>query len=79
MTQQTTDYEINEKDIDTVLNILKKSDPENATPEMAIAILENMYATFHKLRHVDPELLVQIYEDLLQEKKNSQKEELSEG
>lgn len=66
----------NEKDIDTVLDILKKSDPKHATPEMAVAILENMQATFHKLRHIDPELLVKIYEDLLQVKKNTKKEDL---
>lgn len=72
MKTQMTDYEINEKDIDTVLNILKKSDPEHATPEMAISILENMQATFHELRHIEPELLVKIYEDLV----NGDKEEL---
>lgn len=72
MKTQMADYEINEKDIDTVLNILKKSDPEHATPEMAISILENMQATFHKLRHIEPELLVKIYEDLV----NGDKEEL---
>lgn len=66
------DYEINEKDIDTVLNILKKSDPEHATPEMAISILENMQATFHKLRHIEPELLVQIYDDLINENKEEE-------
>lgn len=72
MKTQMADYEINEKDIDTVLNILKKSDPEHATPEMAISILENMQATFHKLRHIEPELLVQIYDDLIN--KNKEKE-----
>lgn len=72
MKTQMADYEINEKDIDIVLNILKKSDPEHATPEMAISILENMQATFHKLRHIEPELLVKIYEDLV----NGDKEEL---
>lgn len=34
------DYEINEKDIDSVIRFLKTVDPENATPEMAINILE---------------------------------------
>lgn len=72
MKTQMADYEINEKDIDTVLNILKKSDPEHATPEMAISILENMQATFHKLRHIEPELLIQIYEDLINENKEKE-------
>jgi phosphatidylserine/phosphatidylglycerophosphate/cardiolipin synthase-like enzyme len=32
-------YEINEKDIDTVVSFLKIHDPENATPEKAIELL----------------------------------------
>ena len=39
-------YQINEKDIDGVLNYLKIHDPENATPEMAIALLEFYKGTF---------------------------------
>ena len=62
-------YEINEKDIDTVLGILKRSDPVNATPEMAIAILEHLKATVHELSHTNPDELVRIYEDLKLKKK----------
>ena len=54
-------YELNEADIDSVLNYLKLTDPENATPEMAIAILEHMQATVHTLAHEDPDLLEKMY------------------
>jgi len=33
-------YEINEKDIKGAINFLKYTDPEHATPEMAIELLE---------------------------------------
>lgn len=70
----TTVYEINEKDIETVLTILKASDPENATSEMAISILEHLQASVHELGHTNPELLLQIYEDLKKEKQSKKTE-----
>ena len=60
----TKPYEINEKDIDSVIQFLKIYDPENATPEMAIALLEHMQSAFHSMSHDDPELLEKIYLDL---------------
>lgn len=63
-------YEITEKDIESVLNILKKVAPENATPEMAIAILEHIHANVHMLSHTNPEVLLEILADLKEEKKN---------
>ena len=63
------DYEINEKDIDSVLRYLKLTDPENATPEMAITILEEMQATSHTLSHTDPALLEKIYKDVKEKKR----------
>lgn len=62
-------YELNEKDIDTVLGILKRNDPEHATPEMAIAILEHLQATVHELSHTNPEELIKIYNKLKLQKK----------
>ena len=59
-----SDYELNEKDIDSVINYLKLTDPENATPEMAIAILEHMQATIHTLAHEDPDLLEKMYKEV---------------
>jgi hypothetical protein len=62
-------YELNEKDIESVLNFLRLTDPEHATPEMAIAILEHMRASFHTMSHEDPELLGEIYRELKAKKK----------
>lgn len=56
-------YELNEKDIDTVLNILKTNDPEHATPEWAIRILEYLYTTLDDMSFDDPERLDRIIED----------------
>ncbi|AHB40769.1 MAG: hypothetical protein ACD_25C00269G0008 [uncultured bacterium] len=71
MSTKTKKYQINEKDIDTVLNILKRTDPKHATPEMAIDILEHLQATFHTMRHYDPETLVKLYEELKKQKQLS--------
>ena len=62
-------YKINEKDIDSVLRFLKTTDPENATPEMAIAILEELHARVHELAHTDPELLKEILKDIKKKKR----------
>lgn len=63
------DYQINEKDIDSVIGFLKITDPENATPEMAIEILEHLKASFHTMSHEDPEALEKVYQDLKRQKK----------
>ena len=65
-------YQINEKDIDTVLNYLKIHDPENATPEMAIALLEFYKTKFHEMAHTDLSKLEEIYEEFKKEKNNPQ-------
>ena len=62
-------YQMNEKDIEGVINYLKIFDPENATPEMAIELLEYMHATYHNMTHDDPEQLKKMYEDLQKKKK----------
>lgn len=54
-------YELNEKDIDSTINFLRIYDPENATPEKAIAFLEYLHAGVHGLSHGDPEKLEEIY------------------
>lgn len=46
------EYEMNQEDIDKVIAYLKTIDPENATPENAIAYLEKYQAKFHALGHV---------------------------
>ena len=72
MQNMSTNYQINEKDIDTVLNILKKTDP-NATPEQAIEILESLQAGFHEMSHTNPELLEEIKKELDKNKLSSTK------
>ena len=72
MSTKNQKYQINEKDIDTVLNILKRVDPERATPEMAIDILEYYQASVHSIKDHDPEMLVKIFEELENEKAQKQ-------
>lgn len=62
-------YQLNEKDIDGVLNYLKIHDPENATPEMAIAFLEFHKTKFHEMAHIDLDKLEEIYKEFKSEKK----------
>ena len=61
------DYEPNEEDIDSVIRYLKIHDPENATPEKAIAMLEDLQMFFHKISHDNPELLEKLYKELKNE------------
>jgi hypothetical protein len=65
------EYQINEKDIDSTIRYLKTVDPENATPEMAIAFLEELQARVHLLAHENPELLEKIYLELKKKRSNS--------
>ena len=57
------DYEINENDIDSVIRYLKVHDPDHATPEKAIAMLEDLQSFFHKISHENPELLKKLYDE----------------
>ena len=63
----TKGYEINEKDIKGAINFLKYTDPEHATPEMAIALLEHLKAHYHTMAHFEPEELEKEYKKLLHE------------
>lgn len=60
-----TEYEMSEQDIDKVIVYLKTIDPDNATPENAIAYLEKYQAKFHALGHVltDDEMR-KLYEEV---------------
>jgi len=71
MSTKAKKYQINEKDIESVLKFLKYTDPEQARPEMAIDLLEHMQATFHTMRHTDPKTLVKLYEELKKQKELS--------
>ncbi len=58
------DYEINEKDIESTIRFLKTIDPDNATPEKAIALLQDLQEGFHNMSHDNPELLEKLYKEL---------------
>jgi len=64
------EYEINEKDIESVIRYLKIHDPDNATPEKAISMLEDMQAGFHMLEHTNPDLLDKLYDDVKRKEEN---------
>lgn len=66
-------YELNEKDINSVIRYLKIHDPQNATPEKAIEFLESLSSGVHELAHSNPELLEKLQEQLLASKKASKK------
>jgi len=57
-------YEMTEEDIDKTIIYLKTLGYENATPEDAIAYLEQYQAKFHALGHVlSEEEMKQLYDD----------------
>ena len=63
-----TGYQINETDIEGAIRFLEVTDPDNATPEVAIELLEHLKASFHTLAHEDPKKLAEIYEELKKQK-----------
>ena len=64
------DYEYSEADIDRMIEYIRTIDPEHATPEMAIRMLETEYAKNHKLTHDNPEILEAIYNDFNKQNKD---------
>jgi len=49
------EYQVGEADVDKVITYLKVVDPDNATPENAIAFLEHYAKRFHEMGHVLPD------------------------
>ena len=68
MTIKTGGYQLNEKDIDSMIRFLKATDPEHATPEMAIDMLEYLKAGVHTMADLDPEKLKEIFEEIKKQK-----------
>lgn len=64
------DYEINEKDIDSALEWLKKNDPANATPEGAIQFIVDLRNNAHQNLHDSTdEERIKLYKELKREDK----------
>jgi len=57
-------YKPDEKDIESTLRWLKINDPENATREQAIGLLQDLKAGFHSMAHSNPELLAKLKKEL---------------
>lgn len=62
------DFQYDEAVIDQMIRYLKTIDPEHATPEWAIRMLETEYAKNHRMSHEDPEVLDLIYKDFKENK-----------
>jgi len=63
------EYELNEKDIDSMLNYLRIFDPKNATAENAIDFLEFYRTAIHEIGHeATDDDLKKLYERFAKEK-----------
>ena len=60
----TKEYEPSEKDINTVISILKRTDPKHATPEWANLILDHIHAALDDMSFSNPEKLEGIIQDI---------------
>lgn len=56
-----SDYEITEKDIESVVNYLRIFHPEDANREFAVELLEYLKASYHRLALTDPNALDELY------------------
>jgi hypothetical protein len=57
-------YVMSEQDIEVALRYLKYNEPEKATREGAIALLEELQAGLHGMAHHDPEKLLKLKKEL---------------
>jgi len=64
------EYEITDKDIDSVVHYLTIFHPENANREFAIEMLEYLKAAYHRLALTNPEALEELYDAFEASKKN---------
>ncbi len=65
-------YEINEKDIESMVNYLRVFHPENANRDFAIEMLKYLKAGYHRLALTDPDALDDLYEAFEQSKTSRQ-------
>jgi hypothetical protein len=64
-------YELNEKDIASIVRYLKIHEPENATRERAIALLEDLRAGVDIMAYNNPDLLEKLQKELEENKHSS--------
>lgn len=64
-------YELNHKDIDSVVRYLEIHEPENATRERAIALLEDLQAGVHQIAHTNPAMLEKLENELKENRHTS--------
>lgn len=64
-------YEITEKDIESMVNYLRIFHPENANQEFATEMLEYLKASYHRLALTDPNALDGLYDAFEASKKKS--------
>lgn len=62
-------YEITEKDIESMVNYLRIFHPENANREYAIEMLEYLKASYHRLALTNPDALHELYRAFEESKK----------
>lgn len=65
-----SDYEITEKDIESVVNYLRIFHPEDANREFAVELLEYLKASYHRLALTSPDSLEELYKAFEQSRKN---------
>lgn len=66
-----SDYEINEKDIESTINYLRIFHPENANREFAIEFLKYWKAIYRRVGAIDPDLLDDYYEAFAKSKSDT--------
>jgi hypothetical protein len=57
-------YKISDEDIEAALRYLKYNDPENATRDTAIALLEDLRSGFHRMAHDNPDKLLELQKEI---------------
>ena len=62
-------YEITDKDIESALLYLKHNDPESATREKAVALLNDLQQSYHNIAHTNPALLDELQKELSENRK----------
>ena len=66
----TKEYEISNKDIESMVNYLRIFHPKNATKDYAVEMLEYLKASYHRLASTDPDALEELYSAFEKSKTN---------